>query len=63
MPHLPSPLAGEGMDALPQAMMGEGASSQDDSFEETPLTHSLLLRLRVALSLKEKGFYSVDNSH
>jgi hypothetical protein len=51
----PSPLEGEGMNALPRVVLGEGASSQKSLFEETPSPITALLKFRVALSLKGRG--------
>jgi hypothetical protein len=51
----PSPLEGEGMNALPRVVLGEGASSQKNLFEKTPSPITPLLKFRVALSLKGRG--------
>src|SRR4029079_4990454 len=50
----PRPLAGEGIQLVPQWMMGEGASSQE-VLTKRPLTQSKLLNHLHALSRKGRG--------
>ena len=51
----PSPLAGEGMNASPQIVMGEGASSLNALLRRDPLTHHSSLNVLAALSRKGRG--------
>ena len=51
----PSPLVGEGMKVIQRVVLGEGASSQNAFFEDTPSPIFTLLNDRPALSHKGRG--------
>jgi hypothetical protein len=55
MPHLPSPLEGEGYTELQQQRMGEGVSSKESSCEEAPSAVIARGNYIHALSLRGRG--------
>jgi hypothetical protein len=51
----PSPLEGEGKEAFQRIELGEGASSSNLFLRTKPLTHSVLVSDRAALSRRKSG--------